>query len=347
MQFRELFGLAPANRDHIPAFRIAFGVAIPLLILLATHRLDLAIYATFGAFTGIYARHESPQARFFKQSLAGALLTMCVTVGATLSWFAAGPWIVMLVTSVLSSFTAMMAARFALVPPGSVFFIFATAAVGSVHGGVHPGLAFLIAAASAAFCVVLGLGAHLIGEGRGIPELPTPAPLSTKEIRSHGLRFLIAPLIAGTIGILSVQGIPGLSHSYWAMVAAVAPITPPRHRDRFVRSLHRIFGSFGGVMLAGFLLSFPIDPWQFVVWIIILQFLGELYIARNYALALLFITPVALMMTQIAAPVDVPDLLLARFVETVIGATVAIGVVAFGYSAENPEKFPFTRLRKT
>ncbi len=84
-----------------------------------------------------------------------------------------------------------------------------------------------------------------------------------------------------------------------------------------------------------------------MVWIIILQFLGELYIARNYALALLFITPVALMMTQIAAPVDVPDLLLARFVETVIGATVAIGVVAFGYSAENPEKFPFARLRRT
>lgn len=69
MQFRELFTLAPASRDHVPAFRIAFSVAIPLLILLVTHRLDLAIYATFGTFTGIYARHESPQARFFKQSL--------------------------------------------------------------------------------------------------------------------------------------------------------------------------------------------------------------------------------------------------------------------------------------
>ena len=60
MQYRELFGLEPARRDHIPAFRIAIGVAIPLLLLLATHRLDLAIYATFGAFTGIYARHETP-----------------------------------------------------------------------------------------------------------------------------------------------------------------------------------------------------------------------------------------------------------------------------------------------
>ena len=186
--------------------------------------------------------------------------------------------------------------------------------------------------------LLLGLSAHLIGEGRGIPELPTPAPLSSDEIRGHGLRFLLAPLIAGAIGILSVQGISGLSHPYWAMVAAVAPITPPRHRDRFVRALHRILGSFAGVVLAGFLLSFPTLPWQFVVWIILLQFLGELYIRRNYSLALHFITPVALMMTQLAAPMGLGELLAARFVETLIGAIVAIGVVAWGYSAENPQQ---------
>lgn len=338
MKLSELYGLAPANRDHIPAFRIAFGVAVPLLILLATDRLDLAIYATFGAFTGIYARHESPRSRVFKQIVAGSMLAICVTVGATMSWLGSGAWTVMIVTSVLSSLSAMVAARFALVPPGSVFFIFATAAVGSVHHGAHPLIAGGMAAASAVFCVLLGLGAHLIGEGRGIPQRPSPAPLSGAEIRRHGLRFLMAPLIAGAIGIVSVQGIPGLSHPYWAMVAAVAPITPPRHRDRFVRSLHRIVGTLAGVILAGFLLSFPTLPWQFVVWIIILQFLGELYVARNYALALLFITPVALMMTQLAAPMDLKDLLAARFVETLIGAIVAIGVVMWGYSADNPRR---------
>ena len=34
-------------------------------------RLDLAIYAAFGAFTGIYARNESPRSRMLRQSLAG------------------------------------------------------------------------------------------------------------------------------------------------------------------------------------------------------------------------------------------------------------------------------------
>ena len=48
---QDFFHVRPAERDHIPAFRIALGVAVPLLTLLAIGRLDLAIYAAFGAFT--------------------------------------------------------------------------------------------------------------------------------------------------------------------------------------------------------------------------------------------------------------------------------------------------------
>ena len=44
--------------------------------MLPIGRLDLAIYAAFGAFTGIYARNESPRARFLRQSLAGGILTL-------------------------------------------------------------------------------------------------------------------------------------------------------------------------------------------------------------------------------------------------------------------------------
>ncbi|MGV0397458.1 hypothetical protein ACUY3M_03855 [Corynebacterium suicordis] len=76
----------------------------------------------------------------FKQALAGALLTLCVTIGATMSWFGARAWTVMLVTAVISSLTAMTAARFVLTPPGSVFFIFATAAVVRSTAGRIPSL---------------------------------------------------------------------------------------------------------------------------------------------------------------------------------------------------------------
>lgn len=44
--FSPLFQVGPARRDHIPALRVALGVAIAMFTLLALSRLDLAIYAT-------------------------------------------------------------------------------------------------------------------------------------------------------------------------------------------------------------------------------------------------------------------------------------------------------------
>ncbi len=332
---QEFFSLRPAQRDHIPAFRIAVGVALPLLLLMAIGRLDLAIYAAFGAFTGIYARSEPPHSRFLRQSLAGGILTLSVAIGAVLSALAAGPWAVMLVATVVSAFGAVAAARYNLKPAGSIFFIFATAAVGSIEGGAPVWLATLVAFLSAGVSVVLGMGAHLIGER----PLPRAVPMVTerfsrRDLVEHGLRFTVAPLVAGTLGILSMELVPQLSHPYWAMVAAVAPIAPPHRKARFFRAVHRIVGTSGGVLVTAFLLSFPTEPWQLVVWVILFQFLGELYVGRNYSLALLFITPVALLMTQIGHPTDPGPLLLARTVETAIGALVGLAVVAWGFPHE-------------
>ncbi|WCZ38533.1 hypothetical protein [Corynebacterium jeddahense] len=70
-RFGPLFRMGPAQRDHIPAFRTALGVAIPMFTLLALGRLDLAIYANFGAFTGVYGRHATRGNRLKYQALAG------------------------------------------------------------------------------------------------------------------------------------------------------------------------------------------------------------------------------------------------------------------------------------
>lgn len=57
--FSPLFQMGPARRDHIPAFRVALGVAIAMFTMLALGRLNLAIYANFGALTGVYGRHTA------------------------------------------------------------------------------------------------------------------------------------------------------------------------------------------------------------------------------------------------------------------------------------------------
>lgn len=53
--FSPLFQVGPARRDHIPALRVALGVAIAMFTLLALSRLNLAIYANSGAFTSVYS----------------------------------------------------------------------------------------------------------------------------------------------------------------------------------------------------------------------------------------------------------------------------------------------------
>src|SRR5699024_3379730 len=88
------------------------------------------------------------------------------------------------------------------------------------------------------------------------------------------------------------------------------------------------------VVVTSFLLSFPIEAWQLVVWVILLQFLAEIFVLRDYSAALLFITPLALLMAQLGHPQPAAELLASRAVETVIGVIVGMLVVLIRFSRE-------------
>lgn len=103
----QFFALPPSQRDHIPAARIALSVAIPLLVLLALDRTDLAIYAAFGAFTSIYARNEPIRDRFKHQSQAGLILLVCILLGALLSNLGAAQVVTLGVTAVVAGLGAL------------------------------------------------------------------------------------------------------------------------------------------------------------------------------------------------------------------------------------------------
>jgi len=64
-----------------------------------------------------------------------------------------------------------------------------------------------------------------------------------------------------------------------------------------------------------------------VLVIALCQFGAEMFIARQYLLAQVFVTPLALISTLLAAAVDPGLLLRDRIVETVIGAAAGVVVV--------------------
>ena len=338
VQFQRLFELRPPNRDHIPALRTAVGVAVPLFVLLAIGRMDLAMCANFGSFAGIYGRHEGRRIRVTNQIIVGAMLATCVTLGASMSWWHASSLVVTLVTSVISCATATVVNLCGLRPAGSVFFVFCTAAIGSLPQGPNPVDALLAALASSLFCVALGLGWHLLGEGDvpGGPLKRAPRPPRPTVIAS-AVRFFVAPLIAGLLGLLSVGFSPHLSHPYWAMIAAVVAFIGPRYLVQYQRVLQRVLGTLTGVLLAGFLLSHGMDAWQLIIWVTIIQFLTELTVTRNYVVGSTFITPIALLMVHYFNPLPIGELMVTRSIETIVGSAAALGVIMISFYWDHPK----------
>lgn len=74
--------------------------------------------------------------------------------------------------------------------------------------------------------------------------------------------------------------------------------------------------------------------------VILFQFGTELFMTRHYGLAMVWFTPVILLMTQLASPADPQVLITERAVETVVGAGVGILVVVLIRSRRNRRPAP-------
>ena len=94
-------------------------------------------------------------------------------------------------------------------------------------------------------------------------------------------------------------------------------------------------------MLAGALLALHPHGLWLVAIIALLQFTVELVVVRNYAIAVVFITPLALTMSSGGQPVDdIDELLLARGIDTLIGCVVALAVYLLIGRRHNAARLP-------
>lgn len=108
------------------------------------------------------------------------------------------------------------------------------------------------------------------------------------------------------------------------MVAAAAPLTVRGRDHQTLRAGHRIGGTLLGLLTSAPLLLLGLDPLGAVIAIAVLQSLTEFSVNRNYGLALIFLTPMALLIGQLSVLRPIGGLMLDRLLETVIGRVVAV-----------------------
>jgi hypothetical protein len=324
--FKRLLHVAPNNNDHHPAIRCALGVGVPLLFLLAISRPDLSIFAVLGAFTAMYGRGERHRLRLIQQIRAGGLLFLAIGGGTLTSLVGASPAVVVLGTAVVAGVGHLASRLASLRTAGSLFFVFAYSAAAFTQHPAAFGVAVTTAGMSVLFSILVGTAGWLI-PGHRTPwvaeSLPGPSALDRPAIYAEAWLHVMAVALSGGIAIAL-----GLGHGYWAMVSATVPLVGISASHGIVRGLQRIVGTMGGLVIAGILLGLPLVGWQVVIVIVVLQFLAELFVTRNYALGVLFVTPLALLMTEAASPTSAWVLVRDRGVETVIGASIGIACVA-------------------
>lgn len=344
----QLLALGPHDGAHRVAARAGVSILVPLLVLLAAGRLEWALYATFGAFAALYARDRGGAERRRMQLTLATLLVLAVGLGTVVATSPQRAWLAVPLAAGVAALGSTLSDRHAWHPPGALFLVFAfgaTASVPSTAGDVPVALG--VAAASAALAVVVGgLGATVrarrgapraagrpgaaagaraaAGAAGGATAVATAGAtirVAPTDVRRHALRAALGVALAGALATAT-----GIGHPYWAMVSAVVPLAARDPRAQAVRGLHRLLGTGVGLLVAAALLGLDLAGLGLVLVVVALQVTAELLVGRNYALALVAITPLALLMVHLASPVPVGTLLLDRAVETLLGVAVGLAV---------------------
>ncbi|WP_346534371.1 FUSC family protein [Micromonospora sp. DPT] len=144
-------------------------------------------------------------------------------------------------------------------------------------------------------------------------------PLSNSALVVPALRMILGTGAAGGLAVLL-----NLGHGYWAAISAAAVLHSINVRTSAQRAIQRTLGTLVGLVLAlGVLAVHPV-PAVLVLVIVLLESLLEYVVARNYGLGVVFLTPVALLLVDLASPTPVEDLVYDRGLASALGITIGL-----------------------
>ncbi|MBE7700319.1 FUSC family protein [Oerskovia sp. Sa1BUA8] len=135
--------------------------------------------------------------------------------------------------------------------------------------------------------------------------------------RLRSLRVTLAAAVAA-----AVAHVAGFGHPAWAAMGATATLQGTTTQHAVVRALQRALGTVVGALVAWPLLDAHLGFWATAALVVALQVVTEIVVGRHYGLAMLTITPMALLMTSLGGSGE--GIALDRALDTAVGAVVGV-----------------------
>lgn len=297
-------------------------VAIALPLVLLSPWAHLIGFASLGALAALFGRFETRRGRSRIVLLSALCQTMAVLTMSTVAWLGMPATAELLLLALACGVLFFVTVTGKFGPPGSLIFVFAAGASlghpGTFHNVLERGAATAAVALLAwAICLITEALRHRPGPERRFPAEPT-RPLSHRLIAA-------ARIVVGAAIALFISRLAGADHPLWAGMGALAVMQGQHLHVNLHRALQRMAGTVLGAILAWVILIQDPSAWTVIAVLFALQFATELVIGSNYALGQIFVTPMALLMTQLAAPQAAGAAMAPeRVLDTLLGASVGI-----------------------
>ncbi|RKF18293.1 FUSC family protein [Altericroceibacterium spongiae] len=315
---RELLIFNPSDRPWQMPVSAAIASGVPIAFGAWLERLDLGVVGALGALTFLYLPRFDLRRRMLSVAGCAAMLTFCYTLGLVCHLV---PNFTLPVITLVAIVTTALCRHFQLIPPGSLFFMMATA-IGAYapHDLAQTPLKVAVFAGSAVFaCLIAWLySLYVLQVKRIIPATPF---LKTEQ----RITWFI-PLLTGLFVALSLQiaELFGLGRAYWVPVSCLAVMQGINLRKVWNRQIQRSAGTLIGIGATWMMAPFASNPWAIVFAIAALNFCIETAVVRHYGFAVIFITPLTILLADAPNLHDshITTLMFDRLLDTLIGAVI-------------------------
>lgn len=316
------FAQQPSLRNAaLVGLQSSIATVIAISLALASPWPHLVGFAALGALAALFGRFAPENGRGRVVLYAGLCLTLGVGVMSLVVWLGATPELQLAVLALLSGVFFFVAATGRFGPPGALIFIFAAgAAMGTVDGWQ---IVVERAAATGGVAILAWLICLATEAWRQKATDERPLPVEPARPLSH--RLTAATRIAVGAGIAAfVTHALGASHPAWAALGAIAVIQGSHLHISMHRALQRMLGTVIGALAVWLVLQ--LDPSVTVVVLLLvgLQLATEVVIGSNYGLGQILVTPMALLMSHMAAPQSGASIAPERVVDTLVGVTIGM-----------------------
>ncbi len=326
---KESVALAPSasmRNNVLTGVQTALTAVLAITLFHFSEWPHLVGFAGLGALAILFGRFEPRLQRSKILFLASLMQTTTVLIMSTAGWLQLPIPLQLGLLSLMVGVLVFICSTTGLWLPGPLIFVFAAgASIAPELSGTDVIERTLATGATALFgwliCIATALFRQVPGPNTNFPPIPPLQPVNER------LAVAARITLGAALAIFISHYLFDAHYPAWAGMGTLAVMQGAYLHLNMSRALQRMVGTTIGAVMAWAVLQQQPTIWELLAVIAVFQVLTEIFIGMNYAIGQMFVAPMALLMTYLAAPHLVGDNMVPeRVLDTLTGASIGVAI---------------------